>query len=131
MEEIEVTLISGRTAQQGVGLELGKTSNQYIDSVSFIELNDRDAETVGVLEDRLVEVTTAHGSVVVRVKTSKGLNQGMAFFPYGLWSNQLFGSQTEGTGMPSFKGIKATIKPAMGKKVSTLDELIKTFEVIK
>jgi formylmethanofuran dehydrogenase subunit D len=89
MVKIKVTLISGRTSQQGVGLE----------------------------------VATSHGSVVVAGRISKGLDEGVAFFPYGPWANQVFGSETDGTGMPAYKGVEATLEPAKGE-VPSLAELV-------
>ena len=124
MPKIEVTLISGRTSQQGAGLEVGKTSDEYFRSTSYVELNASDAEKLGVSEGQPVGVTTPHGSVVVSARTSQGLDPGMAFFPYGPWANQVFGTDTGGTGMPSYKGVRATVKPATGKTVPTLTELV-------
>jgi len=124
MNEVGVTLISGRTSQQGAGLELGKTSDQYFESVALVELSPADAEALGLEEGTLVEVSTRYGSIVVPGRVSKGLEPGLAFFPYGPWANQVFGSWTEGTGMPSFKGIRATVRPALGKKVPTLLEIV-------
>ena len=124
MGSIEVTLISGRTAQQGIGLEVGKTSTRYHESASYIELSLEDAEEMGHREDQPVMVSTSHGSVVVTGKLAKGLDPGMAFIPYGLWANQVYGSETGGTGMPSFKGVRATVEPAEGKKVPSLMELV-------
>jgi formylmethanofuran dehydrogenase subunit D len=123
MADVKVILISGRTSQQGVGLEVGKLSDQYFQSVSFVELNTKDASSMGLEDGNLVEITTPHGSVVVTGRVSKGVDEGMAFFPYGLWANQVFGSETEGTGMPAYKGIKATIKPSKGNILS-LSELV-------
>jgi formylmethanofuran dehydrogenase subunit D len=124
MKKIDVTLISGRTSQQGSGLEVGKTSKEYFESTSFIELSSRDAEELGVEDGQTVEVATLHGSVIVTGRVSKQLDGGLAFFPYGLWANQVFGSDTGGTGMPAYKGIEASIQPAEGKKVKSLSELV-------
>ena len=124
MEKIDVILISGRTSQQGVGLEVGKMSDLYFESVNFVELSVADTETLGIEVGHPVEVATSSGSVVVYGKRSDGLDPGMAFFPYGPWANRVFGSETGGTGMPSFKGVKATIKPAEGRKVPTLMALV-------
>lgn len=123
MSKITVTLISGRTSQQGVALEVGKTSDQYFQSVSFVEVSAEDAKAMGLEDGKRVEVATPHGSVVVTGRVSKGLEEGMAFFPYGLWSNQVFGSETDGTGMPAYKGIEATLEPAQGDVLS-LSELV-------
>lgn len=123
MKQLEVILISGRTTEQGVGLEVGKTSERYFKSVAVIELNAADADTLGLGDGDPVEVATPHGAVVVRSRRSKGLDPGLAFFPYGPWANQVFGSYTGGTGMPSFKGVKATVRPSEGRP-PTLMELV-------
>lgn len=123
MVKIKVTLISGRTSQQGVGLEVGKTSDQYFKSVSYVDVSAEDAEAMGLEDGKPVEVATPHGSVVVAGRVSKGLEVGMAFFPYGPWANQVFGSETDGTGMPAYKGVVATLEPVKGE-VPSLVELV-------
>lgn len=123
MVKIKVTLISGRTSQQGVGLEVGKTSDQYFKSVSYVEVSAEDAEAMGMEDGNPVEVATPNGSVVVSGRVSKGLEKGMAFFPYGLWANQVFGSETEGTGMPAYKGVEATLE-LVEADVPSLAELV-------
>jgi len=124
--KVEVVLISGRTVEQGVGLEVGKTSEQYFEGAAVIELSAADADSLGLGDGDPVEVATAHGSVVVRSCRSEGLDPGMAFFPYGPWANQVFASRTGGTGMPSFKGVRATIATARERKVPTLMDLVKS-----
>lgn len=121
MTKIEVTLISGRTAKQGVGLEEGKTSKAYIDSVNHVKLSPEDFEKLG--PGKNVTVTTAHGSVTVFLEVDKNLEMGLVFFPYGPWANQVYASGTGSTGMPLMKGIDATIEPGIGD-VPTLDEIV-------
>jgi len=124
MLSIKVTLISGRTSQQGVGLEVGKTSDQYYESVTFIELSSEDADVLGIEDGATVAVSTVHGSVIVRAKRSTGLDKGLAFFPYGPWANQIFGTSTGGTGMPQYKGVEADIEPAGSRAVPSIAELL-------
>lgn len=124
MNQLEVVLISGRTAEQGAGLEVGKTSEQYFKSVAALELSITDADELGLEDGDPVDVSTPHGSVVVITRRSEGLDPGLAFFPYGPWANQIFGSYTGGTGMPSLRGVKATVKSAKGRAILTLDELV-------
>jgi len=124
MSKLKMTLVSGRTAQQGVGLEEGKTSDNYVKSVNHVQLCPGDAENLKLAETDLVTVETAHGKVVVHWKAEARLEPGMAFFPYGPWANQVYGHGTEGTGMPMYKGLPATIKPAKKAKVKTLAELV-------
>jgi formylmethanofuran dehydrogenase subunit D len=47
----------------------------------------------------------------------------MVFFPYGPWANQLYASSTDGTGMPMFKGIRATVSASDGR-VLTIQEIV-------
>ena len=122
--KVEVTLISGRTSQQGVGLETGKGSPQYFDSTSYVELSPGDADALGAEDGQTMKVSTSHGSIVVTLKRSETLEEGLCFFPYGPWANRVFGSDTHGTGMPLFKGIKATVEPAEGEAVLSLSELV-------
>ena len=128
MEKIKVTLISGRTSQQGVGLEVGKTSEEYFESVTYIELSAGDAGSLGVGGGDPVKVETAHGSVVVSAKLSDKLEPGISFFPYGIWANQVFGSETGGTGMPKFKGVDAEISASSAGVPSLVDLIAKLKE---
>jgi len=127
VEKINVKIISGRTSQQGVGLEMGKTSEEYFESVSYIELSTGDAGSLGIGDGDPVKVETAHGSVVVSAKLSDKLEPGTSFFPYGIWANQVFGSETGGTGMPHFKGIEAEIS-ASGTGIPSLADLVATLK---
>lgn len=124
LEKVKVTLISGRTTKQGMGLEVGKTSNEYFESVSYIELSKIDGERLDIAEDDVVEVKTQHGTINVSSRLSDDLESGIAFIPYGPWANRLFGSFTDGTGMPSFKGINAEIYSAIGENIPTLENLV-------
>lgn len=126
MPKIDVTIISGRTAEQGAGLEEGKTSERYAKSTSLIELSPPDADALGIDEGGTVKVTTPHGAVVVYTKRSEGLEEGLSFFPYGPWANQVFGAATYGTGMPLYKGVEAEIEPS-GEAVPSLGDLVDGF----
>ncbi len=124
MTKIEVTLISGRTAKQGIGLEEGKPSDNYNDSVRNVQLSPEDAEKLGVKDKDTVTVTTPHGKVAVNWVTDKNLDAGIVFFPYGPWANQVYSSGTGSTGMPLMKGIHATVEP--GGNVASLEELVES-----
>lgn len=79
---------------------------------------------LGIGEGQPVKIETQYGSVIVYVKLVKGLDPGMVFLPYGPWANQLFDVSTEGTGMPAYKGVPATVEPAGEEGVLSLDELV-------
>jgi len=126
MPGLTVTLLTGRTLRQGQGKEYGKLSERYWKSVAICEIDPEDLTRLGIKDGKTVKITTDHGSVAVRaVKSIRGPHPGKAFVPYGPWASVIVDSKTHGTGMPSFKGIQATIVPAEnGEKVLTLRELL-------
>jgi formylmethanofuran dehydrogenase subunit D len=110
---LEVSLLTGRTIDQGCGKESGKFSETYMESVAVCEMNADDMKKLGIKDNSKVKVTTEFGSVVVKAKKSRRLKTiGSVFIPYGPWANQVSASNTHGTGMPLLKGIRATVEPA-------------------
>ncbi|KYH41504.1 MAG: molybdopterin dinucleotide-binding protein [Candidatus Bathyarchaeota archaeon B26-2] len=112
MDTLKVSLLTGRTVNQGKWKELGKLSREYMESVAVCEMDPQDMRRVGLREGRNVKVTTRFGSVVVKaVKSKRGPHPGKVFIPYGPWSNIVVDPETDGTGMPSLKGVEATVEP--------------------
>lgn len=123
MEKVSVTLISGRTANQGIGLEEGKLSERYINSVNYVQLCPIDAERMNLKPEDHVKIITNYGSVTVNWALDKGLDSRYVFFPYGPWANQVYAASTGSTGMPIMKGIPAIVEPSE-EKVLTIDEIV-------
>lgn len=124
--KLEVTLLTGRTIKQGVGKEYGKSSKEYVESVSVCYMDPEDMKKLGVKDKTNIQVSTAFGSVVVKaVKSLRAPHPGVIFIPYGPWANVVVDPETHGIGMPSFKGIPATVEPAPEKPVLGLNELLK------
>lgn len=119
---MKIVLLSGRTTKQGVTAEIGKTSDDYLQNVALIQLNQKTMEQLGAADGDAVEVTTANGSAVVSCRKSD-IEENMGFMPYGPWANLLIGADTQSTGMPDSKGVEAEIVKT-GKKVETVDELM-------
>ncbi|UCG36720.1 MAG: molybdopterin dinucleotide-binding protein [Candidatus Bathyarchaeota archaeon] len=126
MQKIRVTLVTGRTIDQGATKEHGKLSDDYLNNVAVCELDPEDLSRVGIKEGSTIRVSTGHGKVVVKARKSRRTpHVGIAYMPYGLWVNQIINSQTHGTGMPSFKGIQAEIEAAPEEKVLNILQLLK------
>lgn len=123
MPSLEVVLLTGRTRRQGVGLEAGKLSEIYYEATTQIRLDPKDLEKLKIESGDIVEVTTEHGSVVLRAEPAPRASEGMGFIPYGPWANCVIGGDTDSTGMPTMKGLKATVTPAPDKHVLKLQEL--------
>jgi len=127
MPSLKVLLVTGRTLRQGQGKEYGKLSERYWKSVAICEVDPDDLKKLGIKENKPLKITTDYGSVLVRaVKSLRGPHAGRVFVPYGPWASIIVNPETHGTGMPSLKGIQATIEPAEeGEKVMTLPELLR------
>lgn len=128
MPSLKVLLLTGRTLRQGQGKEYGKLSERYWKSVALCEIDPDDLKKLGLKEGAPVKITTNYGSVVLRaMKSMRAPHTGEVFVPYGPWASIVIGSETHGTGMPSFKGIPATLEPAANEeKVLTMPELLQT-----
>jgi formylmethanofuran dehydrogenase subunit D len=125
-QKLRVTLITGRTIDQGVAKELGKGSQEYFDSVAVCFLGAGDIKQLGLKSGMNVRVSSPYGSVVVKAKKYPyGAMSGMVFMPCGLWANVVCSDATDSIGMPTFRGFTVEVEPAPGESVLTLDELLK------
>ena len=125
MPQIIVTLLTGRTIDQGTTKEHGKLSDAYRENVAICEIDPTDLKELGIKENSNIKISTKHGSVIVKAKKSKRApHPKIVYMPYGLWANIIVNPQTHGTGMPSFKGITAEIEPAPIENVPSIPQLL-------
>jgi formylmethanofuran dehydrogenase subunit D len=103
-----LTLITGRTKEQGQALHLGKGSCAYRDATTWMEMNAQDMARLGIADGDVVHVQTeaGHADLPVRAGT---LPAGVVFMPAGPAANKLAGADTEGTGMPLLKGLTIAV----------------------
>ena len=102
-------LITGRTVQQAVGLHKGKDSDAYRRATALVEMNAADMALLGIEEGQVVRLHNANGQVDIPVHIGTVPSK-IVFVPMGPVVNSLIGPETEGTGMPSFKGLKVEIE---------------------
>ncbi len=127
-KRMDVVLITGRTVYQGAEKERGKLGSDYWDTVRACFLDPEDARALGVRDGDPVRVSTPFGSLVLKARVVReGRQKGIIFVPYGPWASILADPETHGTGMPSLKGIRATIEPAPGEEPLGLRELLERF----
>lgn len=122
---LKVTLITGRTINQGATIE-NKTSSDYMEATAYCELNSKEAGLIGKPGIN-VRVKTPHGDVVVKLKENNGNPDGIAFIPMGPWANAVVDPDTKGCGMPGFKGVPAEIE-ATGDRILLMKELIARYK---
>jgi len=125
-EKLNLILITGRTIDQGVGKESGKSTKLYFDSTTMCYMDEKDMKELGLRNNDHILVTSPEGSVVLRaVKHPRGAMPGMIYIPYGPWANSICSNDTTSIGMPSFKGTPVGVKPAPDKPILTLEELLR------
>ena len=126
-QKLHVTLLTGRTIEQGVGKEYGKASNDYFEACSMVYMDADDMKKLGIKNGTNVLVTTPNGSVVLKaVKYPRGPTPSLIYIPYGPWANAICSDATSSIGMPSFKGTPAEVEPAPDKPVLSMEELLKS-----
>jgi len=103
-------LITGRTVKQATGLHKGKDSDAYRRATALVEMNAADMARLGIGEGQVVRLRSATGQVEMPAHTGTVPSK-MVFVPMGPVANSLIGPETEGTGMPSFKGLTVEIEP--------------------
>lgn len=108
-----MTLIPGRTAKQGVALNVGKHEAAYREITSTVEMNQDDMARLGLEEGDKVRLTTAQGSIVVscRGRKPEDLPAALLFLAYGPLSSQLMAGDTALSGMPISKNLEVEVEP--------------------
>ena len=125
-EKLNLTLLTGRTIEQGVGKESGKGTKEYFDSTTMCYMDETDMNKLGLKNKDHILVSTNEGSVVLRaIRHPRGAMPGLIYIPYGLWANAICSSKTSSIGMPSFKGTPVEVKPARDQPILTLKELLR------
>lgn len=105
-----LTLITGRTRKQAIGMHKGKDSPEYREAIARVEMNPDDMARLNIEDGGLALLRTAEGEIELTAHAGS-LPAGLVFVPMGTLVNTLIGTETLGTGMPSFKGQKVDIAP--------------------
>lgn len=125
-QKLHVTLITGRTIEQGVAKEQGKSSPEYFEACSMVYMDAQDMKKLNLKNGDHVLVTTPDGSVVLRaIKYPRSETPGLIYIPYGPWANAICSDATTTIGMPSFKGTPAEVEAAADKPVLSMEELLR------
>lgn len=106
-----LTLISGRTRKQAIGMHKGKDSPEYHAATEVVEMNPEDMARLGIAEGGRATLRTECGEVAFTAHEAT-LPAGLVFVPMGTAINGLIGTETLGTGMPSFKGLTVEVEAA-------------------
>lgn len=109
-----LNLITARTRKQAIGLHKGKSSPEYHDATAIVEMNPEDMARLGIPDGGPAVLRTVEGEVQLTAH-SGSLPPGLVFVPLGTAVNVLIGVETQGTGMPSFKGLQVEVGPPVAE----------------
>ena len=122
-------LLTGRTINQGVALEGGKTTKENVRAAGICAIDKDDFKKLNSIVGTPVKITTDFGEVVVYSTISEeGPHPGIIFIPMGPWANQLVNPDSQSCGTPTYKGMKAKLEIIQTGKVLDALELIKTLK---
>lgn len=120
-----LTLLTGRTINQGIALEGGKTTKENVRAAGICTFDKEDFKKLDCMVGTPVKVSTDHGEVVVHSTiTEEGPHPGIIFIPMGPWANQVVNPDTQATGTPTFRGMKAKVEVMKSGKVLDALQLI-------
>ena len=123
-------LLTGRTINQGVALEGGKTTKENVRAAAICTFDKEDFKKLDCLVGTPVKVITDYGEVMVySTITEEGPHQGIIFIPLGPWANQVVNPDTQSCGTPTYKGMKAKVEVVKNGKVLDALDLIKMLKV--
>jgi formylmethanofuran dehydrogenase subunit D len=103
------TLITGRTRNQAIGMHKGKDSPEYLAATAVVEMNPDDMARLSIEDGDSARLRSADGEVELTAHAGS-LPAGMVFVPMGTLANALVSIETQGTGMPSFKGLSVDVE---------------------
>jgi formylmethanofuran dehydrogenase subunit D len=111
MDKLTLTLITGRSTRQGIGISKGKDRPEYLESTNMIDLNPADMAQLGLGDGDRARLKSSFGTVVV-VCRAADIPEGLAFIAFGPASSRLISGETYASGMPDSKQVKVEISRA-------------------
>ncbi|WP_048152786.1 molybdopterin dinucleotide binding domain-containing protein [Methanolacinia paynteri] len=124
-KQILLNMITQRAVEEGIAMEIGKTSPQYFEACSLIEMNESDIEDLGITPNTNVKVTSESGEVIVKaVIARQTCYKGLCHIRQGVWANQVVPPRTQSTGEPQYSGFPVIVEPAPNEKIKTALECV-------
>jgi formylmethanofuran dehydrogenase subunit D len=118
MAQRRFLLYSVRSSKQGQQINVGKDDEAYDAIVHALTMNPEDMKTLGVPAGGTVRIRTEVGEATFICQGGK-VPEGLIFVPYGPPTCQLYGGETDGTGMPTTKGWEVEVEVVPEEKHAT------------
>jgi formylmethanofuran dehydrogenase subunit D len=120
-----LNMITQRAIEEGIAMEIGKTSREYYDACNIIEMNEKDMKELGIMKNTNVRVKSESGEVVVKaVLARQTVYPGLCHIRQGVWANQVVPPRTQSTGAPQYSGFPVTVEPAPNEKLKSALQLV-------
>lgn len=109
--ELDILIITHRDIFQNSALEASRFSDEYAKQSALIILTVSDMKKLQIENNSHVLLKNKWGKVVVRAVESEEEEEhnGIGYMLNSPWSNMLVSPETNSTGIPDFKKIKATV----------------------
>ena len=119
--EYDITIVTHRDIFQNTALESSRFAEEYEKLSAVINIDRQDMERIGITDNDPVVVRNNFGKIIVLAQGSgyEEPHPGVAYMLNSPWSNALVSNETGGSGVPSFKSIKAVISKAKDEPVTT------------
>jgi formylmethanofuran dehydrogenase subunit D len=114
MDRLRITLITGRTTRQGIGISAGKGRPEYQEATGVIGLNELDMARLEAVDGDQVQLKTEYGTAEVTCRKAD-MPKGMAFMAFGPACNRLVGGETYASGMPDSKNVELELVKICGE----------------
>lgn len=111
-------LITVRTARQGIAMVSDKSSPEYQEEVATLQINPDDLTALGLEPGGRARLISTYGEAIVTCQPAE-VPGGLFFLPLGPVANQVIGTDTQGTGVPDFKGLEVKLEPWQDRDVAT------------
>ncbi|MDK2974168.1 MAG: formylmethanofuran dehydrogenase subunit [Methanofollis sp.] len=125
MAKINLNMITQRAIEEGVAMEKGKTTPDYFEACSIIEMNAEDIKKLGINPNANVRVISESGEVIVKAVVGRQTcYPGLCHIRQGVWANQVVPPRTQSTGEPQYSGFPVTVEPAEYERIKGALELV-------
>jgi len=121
----EIDVCSVRSVEQSIG-KAEKGLEGYIETTAVILMHKEDMRKMGVKNGGKVKVSSAYGSVVVKVYETDETRPGLALMPNGPWFNAITGGDIQVTWGDHYYLVKAMLETT-DKEVTRLEEIEENF----
>lgn len=105
--------------------EVNKFGEEYKNQSAVAIIDARDLKELGTSENKNVEISNKHGSVVVKAKKSDDNHTGLIFMPNSFYSNLLMSANTmnSDTGVFDCKKVKVEVSKS-SKTISDVKDFL-------